>query len=269
MRRIPLALALLCLGAGLIQAQDGPKGGTAEVVASCEIRVYVFDKTLKTVDANDFSAVLVLEDKGGQPSRTIPMTLTTPRGTEKIVTAPSGQTLPIEGTDLMAELVVVKLDLDGAPEEGGKAKPVVPSDDSRPVRPLTGPHFKAVLDKDQVPGQDCSMSVHFVIQGEKRVASDFRCGSNGAAPRGRSEPSRPQQDIRVLEQALEAHDMAKAKESAARLCKTLQDSGKDTHQTECGEICIGLKTAIEAGDRDKATRLLEKCKRMAETRLKE
>ncbi len=40
--------------------------------------------------------------------------------------------------------------------------------------------LKAELTKDQEPGKDCLTSVHFMIKGEKRIATGFTCSPTGA-----------------------------------------------------------------------------------------
>ncbi len=266
--RHPLSVfALLGLAAGVAASQEERKDDTSKIGETCEVRVYLVDKNRKDVDLKDITASLVLEEKG-KPTRTIPMVVTTPRGSEKIGSALSGQKMPVVGTDYLAELIVMKKALASVPDP--KDRPLDPSEDEREAQPRSSSFFKAELTKDQEPGKDCLTSVHFMIKGEKRIATGFTCSPTGALPQGKADIARTQQELRTLEKAISEHDMDKAKMSAARLCEGLQASaGKEGHQGECREICAELKTAIDAGNRDKALKLVEKCKKKTEDRFKD
>jgi len=253
----PMKAMLMALGvtaafaAGALTQDREPKprpNGTE----GCEVRAYLLDQNKNAAPLRTVTAAIVVPGKNGMPDRSTPMIIEVPLKADapREDAKPSRpQTGKVEGTSFTVEVMAFK----HVPASG--RKPGEPEGRPSPPSPREGPYFRAILDKT-ILGEDGAFWLVFTIDGEKRVAKGFSCHVDGA--KARNDVLKHGQD---LERAVAAKDAERAKIALDSLGAALATMpGEDPHRDVCASAHPELRTAIDAGDWEKAERGLEKCR---------
>jgi hypothetical protein len=105
------------------------------------------------------------------------------------------------------------------------------------------------------------VSVAFTIKGETKTAKGFTWTPWLDSVHGGVNVAQVNEDVRALEAAITAHDMDKAKTALDRICKALPQVGADPKKMDpCLKQCTEIQAALNAGNRDKAQKELDKFK---------